>query len=106
MAEFVTLEGLKEQLNITADQGGDEDNMLLRKLNAAQNYIEAVLGFKIDEAYAGDDVDPFPAALVEAIYQTAAHWYENREAVLVGVSAQDLPFGVWPIVTEFRKWSF
>ena len=106
MAEIVTLEALKEQLNITADQGEDEDNLLRRKLNAAQSYIESLLGYKIDQTYGGDDQEPVPAALVEVIYQTAAHWYDCRETVVVGVSAQELPFGVWPIVTEFRKWSF
>ena len=106
MDEFLTLEALKEQLNLTADQGGGDDNLLTRKLNAAQSYIESLLGFKLAETYGGEDQEPVPAALVEVIYQTAAHWYENREAVLVGVSAQELPFGVWPIVNEFRKWSF
>lgn len=106
MAEIVTLEGLKEQLNFTADQGADDDNLLTRKLKAAQSYIESLLGYKISEVYGGDDQEEVPAVLVEVIYQTSAHWYENREAVLVGVSAQELPFGVWPIVNEFRRWSF
>ncbi|MBV2144410.1 head-tail connector protein [Falsochrobactrum sp. TDYN1] len=106
MAEIVTLQELKDQLNFTADQGVNDDALLSRKLKAAQNYIESLLGFKLEETYGGADQEEAPAALVEAIYQTAAHWYENREAVLVGVSAQDLPFGVWPIVNEFRRWSF
>ncbi len=106
MADIVTLEGLKEQLNITADQGVDDDAILSRKLKAAQSYIESLLGFKITEVYGGSGQEPVPEALIEVIYQTAANWYENREAVLVGVNAQELPFGVWPVVNEFRKWVF
>ncbi|PWL18145.1 DNA-packaging protein [Falsochrobactrum shanghaiense] len=106
MAEIVTLQELKDQLNFTADQGVNDDALLSRKLKAAQNYIESLLGFKLEETYGGADQEEVPAALVEAIYQTAAHWYENREAVLVGVNAQDLPFGVWPIVNEFRRYVF
>ena len=106
MAEIVTLEGLKEQLNFTPDQGVDDDNLLRRDLAAAQNYIESLLGFVITEVYGGTDQDPVPPALILVIYQTAASWYENREAVLVGVNAQELPFGVWPIVNEFRRYVF
>jgi hypothetical protein len=106
MAEIVTLDGLKEQLNFTPDQGVDDDAILTRKLKAAQSYIESLLGFKITDVYGGDDQEPVPDALIEVIYQTAANWYENREAVLVGVNAQELPFGVWPIVNEFRRYVF
>lgn len=106
MAEIVTLEALKEQLNFTADQGVDDDNILKRKLAAAQSYIESLLGFKISEVYGGEGQEPVPAALVEVIYQTAAYWYENRESAIVGVTSQEIPFGTWPIVNEFRKWSF
>ncbi|QNQ40585.1 head-tail connector protein [Brucella intermedia] len=106
MADIVTLEALKQQLNITADQGVDDNEILTRKLKAAQSYIESLLGFKITEVYGGTDQEPVPEALIEIIYQTAANWYENREAVLVGVNAQELPFGVWPVVNEFRKYVF
>lgn len=106
MADFISVQALKEQLNFTDDQGEYDDALLGRKLKAAQNYIESLLGFELSEAYGSETQSVVPAAIIEAIYQTAAHWYENREAVLVGVSAQELPFGVWPIINEFRKWSF
>ena len=47
-----------------------------------------------------------PAALREAVMQLAATWYENREAVAVGVSAALLPLSVRDIIRDFRAWSF
>ena len=103
---IVTVEQLKAQLNLTPDLGTDDDALLGRKIAAAQNHVERLLGFKIEERYGNTGQEAIPPALVEAVCQTAAHWYENREATLVGVSAQELPFGVWPIVNEYREYSF
>lgn len=103
---IVTLEQLKAQLNLTADLGTDDDALLERKLAAAQNHVERLLGFKIEERFGGTGQEEIPAALVEAVSQTAAHWFENREATLIGVNAQELPFGVWSIVSEYREYSF
>ncbi|CUX15365.1 MULTISPECIES: head-tail connector protein [Agrobacterium] len=103
---IVSLNELKQQLNLTPDLGTDDDALLERKIAAAQNQVERLLGFKIEERYGSTGQEEIPPALVEAVSQTAAHWYENREATLVGVSAQELPFGVWPIVNEYREYSF
>lgn len=103
---IVTVEELREQLNLTDDLGTGDDELLARKIAAAQGHIERLLGFKIEDTYGGEDQDEIPAPLVEAVLQLAAHWYENREASLVGVSGQELPFGVWSIVNEYREWSF
>jgi hypothetical protein len=93
---------LKEQIGWSADLGGADDALMGRKIAAAQDHIERLLGFKIEVTYA----DAVPPALVEAVGQLAAHWYENREATLVGATAQELPFGVWPIINEYRGFSF
>jgi hypothetical protein len=97
---------LKQQLNATGIPGTDDDALIERKIGAAQNHIERLLGFKIEETYGGTDQDEIPPALVEAVCQLAAHWYENREAALIGVNGQELPFGVWQIVNEYREYSF
>jgi uncharacterized phage protein (predicted DNA packaging) len=104
----VTLEQVKAQLNQTLDV---DDDLISRKAAAAQNYLESQLGFKIDETTYPDTEDAsfpdtVPAALVEAICQLAAHWYENREATLIGVNAQELPFGVQQIIRDYRNWSW
>ncbi|WDR07301.1 head-tail connector protein [Devosia rhodophyticola] len=97
---------MKEQLNISDDLGDADDNIIGRKIAAAQNYIERLLGFKIEDTFGGTDQDVVPPALIEAVSQLAADWYENREATLVGVASQPLPFGVAQIVAEYREYSF
>ncbi|GGA81239.1 hypothetical protein GCM10011491_05640 [Brucella endophytica] len=106
MVDTITLEGLKAQLNFTPDMGVNDDALLERKLAAALDHVERLLGFRIDETYGAPEQQPVPPSLIEAIYQLAAHWYENREASIVGVNAQEVPFGVRQIVNEYRDWSF
>lgn len=100
---IVDLATVKQQLGVTLDI---DDVMITRKIAAAQNHIERMLGYKIEEQFGGLDQDDIPPSLVEAVSQLAAHWYENREATLVGVNAQMLPLGVQDIVREYRCWSF
>ncbi|ANV22848.1 head-tail connector protein [Agrobacterium pusense] len=100
---IVTTEQMKAQLNILSSE---DDEIIGRKIEAAQNHIERLLGFKIEETYGGTDQEEIPPALIEAVCQLAAHWFENREAALVGVSGEDLPFGLWQIVNEYREYSF
>ena len=100
---IVTRSEIKEQINQALDV---DDELLDRKIAAAQNHVENLLGFKIEETYGGADQEPIPPALKECVSLLAAHWYENREASLVGVNAQPLPFGFTDIVNEFRNWSW
>jgi len=104
----VTLEQVKAQLNQTL---GVDDVLIGSKISAAQDHIERLLGFKLDETTYPDTADDdfpetVPAALRESVCQLAAHWYENREAVLVGVNGQALPIGIADIVNEYRNWSW
>ena len=96
---IVQLSVLKAQLNVTSS---DDDGLLEIKLDAAQDHIERLLGFKIDTRFP----DETPPALKEAVLQLASHWYEQREAAVFGISGQEVPFGVWQIITEFRDWGF
>lgn len=96
---ILTVDELKQQLNMSSNL---DDALLGRKLAAAQDHVERLLGFKIETTYP----EAVPAALVEAVSQLAADWYENREATLVGVTAVEIPFGVQAIVAEYRSYSF
>lgn len=102
---IVTVPQIKEQLNIDAEDNSD-DALLSRKIEAAQNHVERLLGFKVAERYGGAEQEAVPPALMEAVSQLAAHWYENREASVIGMSAGALPFGVQDIIREYRDYSF
>ncbi len=103
----VDLAMAKFHLNITSDA---DDALISGKLEAAQAFIEQQLGFTLAEEFPDTDDLEFPATvpadLVEAVLQMTAHYYENREASLVGVSASLLPFGVRDILNGRRNWSW
>lgn len=89
---------LKAHLNLEHDL---DDDLLAGKIAAAEGMVARYTGAEEPLAYADA-----PAPLKEAILQLAAHFYENREASLVGVSASELPFGFHDLVRPFRTWSF
>ncbi|SFB82319.1 head-tail connector protein [Tropicimonas isoalkanivorans] len=101
---IVTVEELKEHLAFTDDIGSTDDALLARLIDAAENHVNRLLGFIISDTYGGQDQDPVPPALVEAVSQLAAWWYECREAA--GDGAKETPYGVREIVTEFREFTF
>jgi uncharacterized phage protein (predicted DNA packaging) len=95
---IVDLPDVKAHLNIVDDE---DDSLIEGKIEAAQSLIEQQLGYII-----ADEFETVPADLKEAVRQLAAHFYENREATLVGVSASLLPLGVKDIVRDRRNWSW
>lgn len=92
---------LKAHCNVS---GTDDDTVLSQLLTAATKHVQRVLGFLIDDA------DQFPGGTPEdveqAVYMLAAHWYENREASIVGVTAMPLPMGVSDILDNYRNFTF
>lgn len=94
----LSLSDLKAQLNITANT---DDALLTRLMSVALAHVERLLGFKLTAMEGGA-----PADLEHAVYMLAADLYENREASLVGVTAQAVPFGVQEIVNEYRNYTF
>lgn len=97
----IELADLKAHLNITFDH---DDALLTAKLGAAQAAIEAYVGVALDDAETFPDGTPEP--LKEAVRQFAAHLYENREPVVVGVNAQTMPLNVFDLVGPYRAWAF
>jgi hypothetical protein len=97
----LTVDVLKAHLNIT---GNDDNAVLTRLLAAATKHVERILGYALndEEKLPGGA----PADLEQAVLMVAGHWYENREAVLVGVAAQEIPFGAAQIIGEYREYSF
>lgn len=87
----VSLISLKAHLNITIDI---DDPLLADKLQTASEWIARYTGIPVDAC-------DTPAPVNEAIRQLTAHLYANREASLVGVTAQSLPFGVLDLLTPY-----
>lgn len=96
----------KQQLNITTT---DDDELISRLLDTADSWLEAQLGYAVADKYppsGSPAVSTVPRPLDHLRLMLVAHWYANREATLVGVSAAPLPFGVADIVNDFRDWSW
>lgn len=90
---IVTLSDVKAELGIISD---DDDALIQSKIEAAQAHIEKEIGYLIPSTV--------PADLVAALKMLACHFYENREASVVGVSAQILPLGVTDILANHRNY--
>jgi uncharacterized phage protein (predicted DNA packaging) len=95
------LAALKAHCNVTFST---DDTLLTSKLAAAKAFVERQLGYALTDTT--ELPDGAPDDLEEAVLQVAAHLYENREATLVGVTAQRLPFGVDEIIAGYRTYSF
>ena len=101
---IVSFVDLMAQAAVTPDAPTEDLALLQQKGDAAQNHVERLLGFKIEETFGGVDQEPIPDSLKEAVLQLACWWFENRETV----ESRDemLPFGVAEIVNEYREWTF
>ncbi len=93
---IVTVAQIKAQLNL---DDAIDDALVELKAQAAQNHVERLLGFRIEEEFV-----TVPPALQEAVLQLAAHWYENREAS--GDASGPILFSVEEIVREYRGFTF
>ena len=86
----ISLDDMKAHLRVTID---DDDAIIADKLATAVEWIAKYTGIPSDS--------PTPAPVNEAIRQLAAHLYQNREASLVGATAQSLPFGVLDLIGPY-----
>lgn len=92
---------LKAHCNVTE---ATDDAVLTRLLAAATAHFEQQVGYVLDDE---DELpDGVPADIEQAVLMIAAHWYENREATLVGVVAQELPIGVADVIRNRRVYSY
>ena len=83
---------LKQQLRLDTSE---EDSFLQHKLNAAEAWISNHVGAPLP--------DPAPAPIIEAALLLASFWFEQREAALLGTSAQPIPFGVHGLLSSYRE---
>lgn len=94
---IISIEDIKAHANITI---ATDDTLLASKIEAAEAWIDRWLPTPMAE------MSEVPADLKEAIRQLVAHLYENREATLIGISGEEVPFGVWNILDQHREWAF
>jgi Phage gp6-like head-tail connector protein len=86
----ISLDDMKAHLRVTFS---DDDVIIADKLATATDWVANYTGIPSDSAT--------PTPVSEAVRQLAAHLYANREASLVGATAQSLPFGVLDLLTPY-----
>lgn len=96
---MINLQDAKEHLNVTTTI---DDQVIMRLIDVAKNWLDHAVGYSVLERYPY----PTPAALDHALLLMVGHLYANREATLVGVTAQELPLGVNDLISGFRDWSW
>ena len=79
----------------------NDDDLLSRQLEAAQLAVTADTAADTAVSF-----DTAPADLQQAMLMLVSHWYENRDSVVVGATAQNVPFGYWDLLKSHRKWCF
>lgn len=61
-------------------------------------------GARVKVTYvAGQAVASVPAAIKQAIKLLVAHWYENREGVIIGTTSASVPMAVDMLVAPYRR---
>jgi hypothetical protein len=93
----VTVEAQKLHMNVVDDH---DDAVIADLIDAAEAWVDRWLPEPMAQ------MTEVPADLKHAVKMLAAHLYENREATLVGITAEDLPLGVWDIINQHRAWAF
>lgn len=64
-------------------------------LRPSEIVVTANVGYETDEG-------PVPPTILQAQLLLISHYYTNREAVITGTIASDLPLGVADLLSEFR----
>ncbi len=108
---MIALADAKAQLNITDDS---DDALIQAKINAAWSWVASYIGTDYDYSLwqvknadgTTTTVPSTPAPVNEACLQLVAHLYSNREASLVGVTAQALPLGFLDLLAPYRAYAF
>jgi len=93
----ITVDNIKVHLNVAFS---DDDIVLGDLIEAAEDFILRYTG----AAFA--DGEEWPASLKHAVRLLVGHLYENREATLIGISADMLPLGFADLVAPHREWGF
>lgn len=84
----------------------DEDEVLQSYIEAALGHIESQLGRKLyDDNVPDSDLTGIVinAPIRHAALMLIAHWYENRESVVVGnFGSKEIEIGTWRLIQPYR----
>lgn len=84
----------------------DSAGSLIRYSNdftAPTLYADRMDPVRIEQECGFGTVSDVPEALKTAVKMMAAHWYEQREAVVAGISVDELPMGPAALIAPFRR---
>ncbi len=97
------IEQLKQQSRIDFD---DDDQLLIGYAEAALAHVEMhcdrTLVMPVPGVDLAEDQMELTADVWQAVLMLVAHWYSNREAVVVGAAGAELPLGVARLL-QYRK---
>jgi hypothetical protein len=98
---LTALDAFKAHLNL-GDGDTDDDDLTL-KLNAAIAFTATFVDSVDDLTW-----DNAPPEVQQAILMLAAHWFEQREATVVGsgISSTPVPFGFHDLLLPYKAWAF
>jgi len=100
--------------NLDVENTVSDSNIIIINSQSAKTVLELVDGYSISNLSASrypvrititagfGAADDTPSSLKAAILMMVGHWYENREAVVVGMSAVDLPMAVNALLAKCR----
>lgn len=87
---YITVDKVKKHLNIDADFI-DDDNYITSLIEVAENVVERHIGYKLSDKVEAND-GCLPKGMEHAMLLLIGHFYNTREAVTFGSSAE-LPLG-------------
>ncbi len=99
--EILTLAEVKTHLRVGSDNS--EDALITTYITAAREYVEGYQNrvyLSSDEAVEAETMTGIEKA---ACLLLIGHWYENRQAVVLGTPPSEVPFAVKALLDIRRK---
>lgn len=100
---MLSLDLVKAHCRIDND---NEDNLLQSYIESALGHIESQLGRKLYNDNVPDSDSTgivINAPIRHAVLMLIAHWYENRESVVVGnFGSKEIEIGTWRLIQPYR----
>lgn len=99
--EILTLAEVKTHLRVGSDTS--EDSLITTYITAAREYVEGYqnrIYLSTDEEVTAETMTGIEKA---ACLLLIGHWYENRQAVVLGTPPSEVPFAVKALLDIRRK---